>query len=109
MNEDNVQRHGDKALASIRTALERFGADHPGAEVHAYRYNSVSVRIRILYHGFRGLSAEQRENMVWPYLHALDLETQNDISMLLLMTEEELQDPLAFASREFDHPSPSML
>ena len=82
--------------------------------VDAYRYNSASIRLRVIDPRFEGLSPEKRDAMVEPYLERLPERTQADIMTLFTFAPSELhQSPKTFReflkNTEFDNPSPSML
>lgn len=83
-------------------------------KVDAYRYNSASIRVRVIDSRFEGLSAEKRESMVEPFLDQLPERTQADIMSLLTFAPSELsQTPKnlrqVMLNLEFEDPSPSML
>ena len=83
-------------------------------ETKAYRYNSASIRIRIIDPSFEGLSREQRNDLVEPYLDQLPIEMQRDIVFLLTIAPSDMkQSPATFRefmrNIEFEHPSPSTL
>jgi hypothetical protein len=82
--------------------------------VDAYRYNSASIRVRIIDRRFEGLSIEKRDAMVEPYIDELPERTQSDIVSLFTFAPSELkQSPKIYRefllNEEFKHPSPSML
>src|SRR5271170_1499132 len=56
----------------------------------AYRYNSASIRIRVIDDRFKGKSRTLRDSMVEPLLDKLDPATQADITNLLTITKEEM-------------------
>jgi broad-specificity NMP kinase len=62
------------------------------AEVDAYRYNSASIRVRVIDPRFDGLSAEARDAMVEPHLATLPERTQADIITLLTFAPSELDE-----------------
>jgi hypothetical protein len=97
----------DAVLKRIITALGEYQKAHPQAEIEVYRQNSVSVRIRVLNSQFRGKSRAQREQELWAVLNNLPEETLAEISLVLLLTSEEMKN--SFASAEFDAPIPSKL
>lgn len=97
----------DKLLKAIVTALDQYQANHPGAEIEAYRQNSVSVRIRIVDPSFKGQSRAEREDDVWAALNQLPDETVAEVSLLLLLTPDEAKK--SFANQEFDNPIPSWI
>jgi stress-induced morphogen len=83
-------------------------------QVDAYRYNSASIRVRVIDPRFEGKSAEKRDAMVEKHLAKLPKATQADIMNLLTLTPEEMKSPdtssRAFLLNvEFEEPSPSEL
>ena len=82
--------------------------------VESYRYNSASIRVRVIDSRFEGLSREKRDAMVEEQIDKLPLETQRDIVTLFVFAPSELtQTPKTFRefmlNTEFDDPSPTML
>ncbi len=104
-----VRGQEDETLRRIRNCLEAYQRSHPCAKVEIYRKHPYAVRVRIVDAAFEGLSESERENLVWPFLSRLDREALGELTLLVLVTEGEQQDPLAFLNREFDLPSPSLL
>ena len=83
-------------------------------QVDAYRYNSASIRVRVIDPRFEGLPPEKRDAMVEPHLEELPERTQGDIMSLFTLAPSELQQtPKTFKefllNTEFEAPSPSML
>ncbi len=83
-------------------------------KVDAYRYNSASIRIRVIDRRFEGMSRERKDAMVEEYLDRLPPETHSDIVTLFTFAPSELdRTPTSFRefmlSTEFDNPSPSLL
>jgi stress-induced morphogen len=75
--------------------------------VEAYRYNSASIRVRVIDGRFQNKSKSERHEMVYPLLKDLPEEILSDVTILLLLTPEELDtSPM---NVEFEHPSPSRL
>ena len=94
----------------VEDVLKRAGF----GQVDAYRYNSASIRLRVIDPRFDGLPIEKRDAMVEPVLEQLPERTQADIMTLLTIAPSELQQtPKTFRqcllNLEFDDPSPSML
>lgn len=84
------------------------------ATVDAYRYNSASIRVRVIDARFEGLPPEQRDALVEPILQQLPERTQVDIITLLTFSPSELrhgQKPARclLMNLEFEDPSPSLL
>ena len=80
------------------------------AKVDAYRFNSISIRIRITDDKFRGLSKVDRTQMVEPFLDQLPESIQQDLVFLLLMAPgEESEFAYSLMNLEFDSPRPSQL
>lgn len=73
----------------------------------AYRYNPASIRVRVVSDRFRGKSRSEREDMVLPIIRQLPENTQQDITILLLLAPEELDTSMM--NTEFDNPSRSLL
>jgi hypothetical protein len=91
----------------IKAALAGYTARHPDAEISAYRQNNVSVRVRVIDPSFARMSKSARSKKIWPFLEKLPDDVQDDITMLLLLTPEEVKT--SFANLEFDDPTPSRL
>jgi acid stress-induced BolA-like protein IbaG/YrbA len=77
----------------------------------AYRYNSASIRIRVIDERFEGKSHVRRDAMVEKLLKQLPPETQGDIVNLLTLSPDELTDLSkgGIMNYEFENPSPSIL
>ena|SRR5437868_3721321 len=94
----------------VEDALRKAGFE----KVDAYRYNSASIRVRVVDPRFEELPPEKRDAMVEPHLEQLPERTQADIMNLFTFAPSELQQtPKAFreflSNTEFDDPSPSIL
>jgi hypothetical protein len=100
-----------------RTAETRMVEDRlrPHFEhVAAYRYNSASIRIRVIDSRFEGMPREKRDALVEEQLDRLPPETQRDIVTLFTFAPLELARTATtfrefMQNREFDNPSPIML
>lgn len=82
--------------------------------VDAYRYNSASIRVRVIDSRFEGLPAEKRDKLVDPHLAKLPDQIQADIMTLLIFSPSELTQPSKkslgyWVNNEFENPSPSRL
>jgi len=94
----------------VEEVLKKAGLE----KVDAYRYNSASIRVRVIDRRFEGMPREQRDRMVEPHLEKLPERTQADIVTLFTFAPSELkQAPKTLRefvlNTEFDFPSPSML
>jgi stress-induced morphogen len=83
-------------------------------KVDAYRYNSASIRVRVIDSRFAGKSAADRDEMVEPHLDGLPERTRADIVTLFTFAPSELDQAMnahrAFLlNAEFEDWSPSML
>ena len=83
-------------------------------QIDAYRYNSASIRVRVIDRKFEGMSREGRDTLVEEYLDKLPPETQQDIVILFTFAPSELaRTPTTFRefllNTEFDDPGPNML
>ncbi len=94
--------------------VERVLREAGFEQVDAYRYNSASIRVRVIDSSFEGLSRVKRDAKVEKVLKTLPPRTQGDIVMLLTFAPSELEDPQKhlrenFMNMEFEDPSPSEL
>jgi hypothetical protein len=92
-----------------RQVEELLRKGFPNAD--AYRYNSASIRVRVIDPRFEGLDIDERDAMVEPLLKQLPEETQADIMTLITLSPSEAANPtkLSLVNLEFEDPSPSML
>ena len=81
------------------------------AQADAYRYNSASIRVRVIDPRFEGMSLDERDAMVGPVLDRLPVSIQGDIMNLLMLAPSELEGYNRHSLRnlEFEDPSRSML
>lgn len=83
-------------------------------QADAYRYNSASIRVRVIDPSFEGMSREQRDTLVEEQLDKLPPEIQRDIVNLLTLAPSELSSNakslrVLMLNSEFEDPSPSVL
>ncbi len=102
-----VRGDTDEIVNSFVAALKTYKADHPRAQIALYRQNPVSIRVRIIDPDFHGLERSERHEKVWKYLETLSDEFQDDLSMLVLLTPNEVSR--SFANMEFEDPVPSVI
>ena len=93
----------------VENLLRSRGFEH----VDAYRYNSASIRLRVIDPEFEGLPIEKRDALVEPHLKELPERTQGDIVFLLTLAPSELPPAAAsreqWLNREFENPGQSRL
>jgi hypothetical protein len=97
----------DSYVAQIESALVPYQQHHPAARIKVRRYNSVSIRIRVIDPAFRGRGLAEREDELWPLIESLPADAQEEITMLLLLAPEEATNSLLNA--EFEDPSRSLI
>jgi stress-induced morphogen len=86
---------------------EHFPDCPPEYPPQAYRYNSASIRLRVVSPRFSGLNRVEREKIVFPILRTLPEDTWLDITVALLLAPEDVaKSPM---NREFESPTPSRL
>jgi stress-induced morphogen len=91
-----------------RLVEELLREEFPNAD--AYRYNSASIRVRVIDERFHGLSQARRDAKVERLLKQLPPEIQNDIVNLITLTPEEaLPESMSLVNLEFERPSRSHL
>ena len=83
-------------------------------QVDAYRYNSASIRVRVIDPKFEGMSREQRDALVEQQVDKLPPDTQSDIVTLMTFAPSELEQSRGKLREytlniEFEEPSPSTL
>ena len=82
--------------------------------VDAYRYNSASLRVRVIDRRFESIPREERDSIVEAFIDDLPSATQADIVTLVLLAPAEWKQPSetfreCMLNAEFENPSPSML
>ena len=96
----------DKTVKEIRKLLEdRYLPDHPKAKMDVYRYNSASVRIRVIDPSFAGLDWIERDTLLWEMLEDLSEDTLSQITLLLCLAPNEIGKSMM--NMEFEDPTPT--
>ena len=113
MTPTTAQRWETKRTQETRQ-VEHALRDAGFERVDAYRFNSASIRLRVIDSRFEQLSAEKRDALIEPYLESLPERTQADIVNLLTLAPSELQPGRTtfgeyLNNAEFEDPRPSML
>lgn len=99
----------DGATHRIYTELKRAFPDLPDEPAQViYRYNPVSIRVRVVSPRFAGKGTAERERIVTRSLKHVPKETLADITLLLMLAPDEVSE-LDLMNREFDDPSDSYL
>ncbi len=106
----NWESKRTKETRMVEDALQTAGFE----QVDAYRYNSASIRVRVIDSRFEGLPAEKRDRMVETHLDKLPERTQADIVSLFTFAPSEIKDASAnfrefLLNQEFEKPSQSKL
>ena len=109
MSQTTKRRWERMRTDETRKVEEVLRKHFPGTD--AYRYNSASIRVRVIDERFEGKSLPRRDSMVEKYLKELPRETQADIINLVTLAPSEAADfsSRALDNNEFDDPSPSVL
>ena len=92
-------------MVEVSSARKYFAWFRPAAA--GLRRNWQGVLNRIVDPRFRGKNRSEREKMALPLIRSLPDETQQDLTILLLLAPEELEDSLM--NREYEEPSKSLL
>lgn len=113
MTQSATTRWEKKRTAETRR-VEKALSDEGFENVAAYRYNSASIRVRVIDPRFEGRSSEKRAAFVEPVLKKLDPKTQADIISLFTFAPSEVEagseSTRAYLQNlEFEDPSPSIL
>lgn len=98
----------DGATAAVRKHAERWlrAHDMKAARVDVYRLHPYcSIRVRVVDRAFSGKSMEERDAMTSTLLDDLPDEIDRDISLVLLLSPDELRTD--FINHDFDHPLPA--
>lgn len=98
-----------KKTEETRRIEALFRPEFPQTE--AYRFNSASIRVRVIDDRFEGKSIAEREAMVLPLLKKLPKRTRDDVLLLLTLapSEQRTFNSQTLMNREFEHPLPSGL
>lgn len=89
----------------LRAHFPEYPAGYPPM---AYRYNSASIRVRVVSEAFVGMDRVDRSDVVYPILEKnLPRDTWEDITIILLLAPDELEDSLM--NFEFERPTPSRI
>jgi hypothetical protein len=101
---------GDKRTPETRR-IEDFLRAQGFEQVDAYRYNSASIRVRVIDSRFEGMSSPEREDLIFPIIDRLPKRTREDILLLLIMAPSERRGRTRhlLVNLEFENPLPSLL
>jgi hypothetical protein len=101
-----VRGNADAQVQVLRTALDAYETQNPGAEAALYRRNPGSIPVRVIDRRFEGMAKSRRHAHVWEFLAARAPEdAMAEISQLLTLAPGELGS--SFANFEFEDPIPS--
>jgi hypothetical protein len=110
MSQQTTPRWETKKTDETRRVEEQLRRQFPRTD--AYRFNSVSIRVRVIDPRFTGKSDEERDAMVEPLLKQLPPDTQADIMNLLTLSPDEVGADFtrkSLVNLEFEDPSESTL
>ena len=101
----------EKKTEETRKIESLFRTEFPHTD--AYRFNSASIRVRVIDNRFEGKSIAEREAMVLPLLKKLPKETRDDVLLLLTLApseqEQRTSNSQTLMNLEFEQPLPSRL
>jgi stress-induced morphogen len=109
MSQETIRRWEGMRTDESRRVERLLRRKFPNTD--AYRYNSASLRVRVIDDRFKGMSNEERDSMVEPLLKKLPKKTQDDIMNLITLSPDEAAhfSSNSLMNLEFEEPSPSML
>jgi hypothetical protein len=98
-----------KKTDETRKVEALFRTEFP--QTDAYRFNSASIRVRVIDDRFEGKSIAEREAMVLPLLNKLPKKTRDDVLLLLTLapSERTTVNSQALMNVEFEQPLSSRL
>jgi stress-induced morphogen len=97
-----------KKTEETRKIEDLFRTEFP--QTDAYRFNSASIRVRVVDDRFEGKSIAEREAMVLPLFKKLPKKTRDDILFLLTLAPSEQRTfRQTLMNLEFEQPLPSEL
>ena len=104
-----TKKRTDAQTARIYVALKSAfpGLSEDESDV-VYKYNRYSIRVRVISEAFESKSLAERETQLNRILGALSEEDRENITMLMMLTPEEAEDPI-FLNHEFDNPGSGRL
>lgn len=99
----------ERKTEETRRLEDVFRTDFPRTD--AYRFNSASIRLRVIDDRFEGKSIAEREAMVFPLLKKVPKKTRDDILLLLTLApgEQSSSNSQTLMNMEFEQPLPSRL
>ncbi len=107
MNRPVAEHLVDDDVLRMLDVMNSYKVLHAQAEIESYRHSSASIRLRIIDPDFRGLDRVEREELVWELVERLSEDIQQQLSVLVLLTPEEIKTSIA--NRDFENPIPSRL
>ena len=98
-----------KQTDETRKVEALFRTEFPKTD--AYRFNSASIRLRVIDDRFEGKSIAEREAMVFPLLKKVPKKTRDDVLLLLTLapSEQSTVNSQTLMNLEFEQPLPSRL
>jgi hypothetical protein len=99
----------EKKTPETRKIEALFRTEFP--QTDAYRFNSASIRVRVIDDRFEEKSIAEREALVSPLLEKLPKRTRDDVLLLLTLapSEQRTFNNQTLMNIEFEQPLPSIL
>jgi hypothetical protein len=96
-----------KQTKQVERLVDKHFPDCPKDFPRAYRYSPASIRVRIVDERFKEMNRSERWKMVMPLIRTLPEDIRQELTVLLLLSPDELSDSLM--NREYEKPSPHQL
>lgn len=105
----NKNKKQDRTTRKLEAILrEHFLPRRPGAQLDVYRYNSASIRIRVIDLEYASKDLTERDDDIWEvFKKYVDRDTVSQISVILLLAPDETIS--SAMNRDFENPTPSRL
>ncbi len=99
----------EKKTEETRKIESLFRTEFP--QTDAYRFNSASIRVRVIDDRFEGKTIDEREALVLPLLNKLPKKTRDDVLLLLTLapSEQTTRSTQTLMNLEFEQPLPSRI
>jgi hypothetical protein len=96
----------DADVLEVQSLLEQSLVERPHARIDAYRFNDCSIRVRIIDRGFQGKPYTERFDATWDLLKQLPERILSQVSLLVLLTPDEIKKQSDYGSANFRFENP---